>query len=71
MRYEKLRLTLSRIRSKQKNQEQGIVNLEGIGKISGRKSYLEKDPELVKKVRQLRLGKHTNSEISKILYNLG
>ena len=35
------------------------------------KSYLEKDPELVKKVRQLRLGKHTNSEISKILYNLG
>ena len=36
-----------------------------------RKSYLEKDPELVKKVRQLRVGKHTNSEISKILYNLG
>ena len=71
MRYEKLRLTLSRIRTKQKNQEQGIVNLKGTGKISGRKSYLEKDPELVKKVRQLRMRKYTNSEICKILFDLG
>ncbi len=71
MRYEKLRLTLSRIRTKQKNQEKGVVNLKGKGKISGRKSYLETDPELVRRVRKLRMGKHTNSEISKILFDLG
>ena len=55
MRYEKLRLTLSRIRTKQKNEEKGVINLQGKGKISGRKSYLEKDPELVRRVRKLRM----------------
>ena len=55
MRYEKLRLTLSRIRTKHKKEEEGVVNLQGKGKISGRKSYLEKDPELVRRVRKLRM----------------
>ena len=55
MRYEKLRLTLSRIRTKYKKEEKGIVNLQVKGKISGRKSYLEKDPELVRRVRKLRM----------------
>ena len=71
MRYEKLRLTLSRIRTKQKNEEKGVINLQGKGKISGRKSYLEKDPELVRRVRKLRMSKYTNAEITKILFDLG
>ena len=71
MRYEKLRLTLSRIRTKHKKEEEGIVNLQGKGKISGRKSYLEKDPDLVRRVRKLRMSKYTNAEITKILFDLG
>ena len=71
MRYEKLRLTLSRIRTKYKKEEEGIVNLQGKGKISGRKSYLEKDPDLVRRVRKLRMSKYTNAEITKILFDLG
>jgi len=71
MRYEKLRLTLSRIRTKQKNEEKGVINLQGKGKISGRKSYLEKDPELVRRVRKLRMSKYSNAEITKILFDLG
>lgn len=71
MRYEKLRTTLSRIRTKQKNQDKGVITVKGKGKIGGRKSYLETDPELVRRVRKLRMGKHTNSEISKILFDLG
>ena len=71
MRYEKLRLTLSRIRTKYKKEEEGIVNLKGKGKISGRKSYLEKDPELVRRVRKLRMSKYSNGEITKILFDLG
>jgi len=71
MRYEKLRLTLSRIRTKHKKEEKGIVNLQGKGKISGRKSYLEKDPELVRRVRKLRMSKYSNGEITKILFDLG
>ena len=71
MRYEKLRLTLSRIRTKHKKEEEGVVNLQGKGKISGRKSYLEKDPELVRRVRKLRMSKYTNAEITKILFDLG
>ena len=71
MRYEKLRLTLSRIRTKHKKEEKGIVNLQGKGKISGRKSYLEKDPDLVRRVRKLRMSKYTNAEITKILFDLG
>ena len=70
-RYEKLRLTLSRIRTKQKNEEKGVVNLQGKGKISGRKSYLERDRDLVKKVRQLKMNRYANSEISRILFDLG
>ena len=71
MRYEKLRLTLSRIRTKHKKEEKGIVNLQGKGKISGRKSYLEKDPELGRRVRKLRMSKYSNGEITKILFDLG
>ena len=71
IRYEKLRLTLSRIRTKHKKEEKGIVNLQGKGKISGRKSYLEKDPDLVRRVRKLRMSKYTNAEITKILFDLG
>ena len=71
MRYEKLRLTLSRIRTKHKKEEEGVVNLQGKGKISGRKSYLEKDPELVRRVRKLRMSKYSNGEITKILFDLG
>ncbi len=71
IRYEKLRLTLSRIRTKQKNEEKGVINLQGKGKISGRKSYLEKDPELVRRVRKLRMSKYSNAEITKILFDLG
>ena len=71
MRYEKLRLTLSRIRTKQKNEEKGVINLQGKGKISGRKSYLEKDPDLVRRVRKLRMSKYSNAEITKILFDLG
>ena len=71
IRYEKLRLTLSRIRTKQKNEEKGVINLQGKGKISGRKSYLEKDPDLVRRVRKLRMSKYTNAEITKILFDLG
>ena len=69
MRYEKLRLTLSRIRTKHKKEEEGIINLKG--KISGRKSYLEKDPDLVRRVRKLRMSKYSNGEITKILFDLG
>ena len=71
MRYEKLRLTLSRIRTKRKNEEKEVINLKGKGKNSGKKSYLEKDPELVRMVRKLRMSKYTNAEITKILFDLG
>ena len=70
-RSDKLRVTLSRLRTKQKNEEMGILNLKGQGKISGRKSYLEKDPELVKRVRDLRGAGYKNQEISDILLSLG
>ena len=70
-RYEKLRLTLSRIRTKQNNEKKGILNLEGQGKISGRKSYLETDPELVRKVQKLRDSGYKIRQISDILFNMG
>ena len=70
-RSDKLRLTLSRLRTKQRNEEKGIVNLQGEGKISGRKSYLQKDPELVRRVRNLRGSGYKNREISDILFNMG
>ena len=70
-RYDNLRLTLSRLRTKQKNEEKGILNLKGEGKISGRKSYLQTDPELVRRVRNLRVSGYKNQEISNILFDLG
>ena len=70
-RYEKLRLPLSRIRTKQNNEKKGILNLEGQGKISGRKSYLETDPELVRKVQKLRDSGYKIRQISDILFNMG
>ena len=70
-RSDKLRLTLSRLRTKQRNEKKGIVNLQGKGKISGRKSYLQKDPDLVRRVRNLRGSGYKNREISDILFNMG
>ena len=70
-RYDKLRVTLSRLRTKQKNEEKGILTLKGEGKISGRKSYLQTDPELVERVMNLRGSGYKNQEISNILFDLG
>ena len=70
-RYDKLRLTLSRLRTRQRNEEKGILTLKGQGKISGRKSYLQTDPELVRRVRNLRGSGYKNQEISNILFDLG
>jgi hypothetical protein len=42
--YEKLRNQLSKLRRKTQNQEKGIVDLQGRGKVSGRKSMLESNP---------------------------
>ena len=70
-RYDRLRLTLSRLRTRQRNEEKGILTLKGVGKISGRKSYLQTDPELVRRVRNLRGSGYKNQEISNILFDLG
>ena len=44
--YEKLRNQLSKLRRKIQNQQKGIVDLKGRGKVGGRKSVLETKPEL-------------------------
>ena len=69
--YEKLRLSLSRIRTKYRNEEKGILNLKGTGKINGRKSYLETDRELVKTIRRLKLSSYTHAEVAKTLFDMG
>ena len=69
--YEKLRNQLSKLRRKTQNQEKGIVDLQGRGKVSGRKSMLESKPELIKHVRELKSGDYTNQEISNILFKMG
>jgi len=70
-RYEKLRLTLSRIRTKQNKEKESIPNFEDQGKVSGRKSYLETDPELVRKIQKLRDSGYKIRQISDILFNMG
>lgn len=71
MGYEKLRNQLSKLRRKTKNEQKGVVDLEGKGKVSGRKSYLETKPELVKAVKELKTGSYTLDEISSILFKMG
>ena len=70
-RYEKLRLTLSRIRTKQNKEKESIPNFEDQGKVSGRKSYLETDPELVRKIQKLRDSGYKIRQISDIFFNKG
>ena len=71
MGYEKLRNQLSKLRRKTQNEQKGVVDLEGKGKVSGRKSYLETKPELVKAVKELKTGSYTLDEISSILFKMG
>ena len=70
-RYEKLITTLRKLKKKVYNQRKGIVTLDGKGKVSGRKSYLEKNPELVEMTKQLHDKGYTNREISKVLFDMG
>ena len=69
--YEKLRNQLSKLRRKTQNQQKGIVDLKGRGKVGGRKSVLETKPELIKHVKELKSGDYTNQEISNILFKMG
>jgi len=71
MGYEKLRTQLSKLRRKTQSEEKGIVDLQGRGKVGGRKSMLESKPELIKHVRELKSGDYTNQEISNILFKMG
>jgi len=61
--YEKLRNQLSKLRRKTQNEQKGIVDLQGRGKVSGRKSMLESNPELIKHVKELKSGSYTNQEV--------
>ena len=70
-RYEKLITTLRKLKKKVYNQRKGIVTLDGKGKVSGRKSYLEKNPELVEMTKQLHDKGYSNREISKVLFDIG
>ena len=69
--YEKLITMLTKLRRKVINQQKGIVTLDGQGKVAGRKSYLEKNPELVEMTKQLHDKGYTNREISKVLFDMG
>ena len=72
-----LRLKVARERKAKENEERGVRTLNGFGKCSGRKSYEEKDTELVREVKRLArrnpLTKRKRSirTISKILFDLG
>ena len=68
--YEKLRNQLSKLRRKIQKQEKGIVGLKGRSKVSGRKSMLESNPELIKHVRELKSGSYTKQEVSDILFKM-
>ena len=70
-RYEKLITTLRKLKKKVANKKKGILTLDGQGKVSGRKSYLEKNPELVEMTKQLHDKGYTNREISKVLFDMG
>ena len=72
-----LRLKVARERKAKENEERGVRTLNGFGKCSGRKSYEEKDTELVREAKRLArrnpLTKKKRSirTISKILFDLG
>ena len=68
--YEKLRNYLSKLWSKTQNEQKGIVDLQERGKVSGRKSMLESNPELIKHVRELKSGSYTKQEVSDILFKM-
>ena len=70
-RYEKLITTLTKLKKKVSNQKKGILTLDGQGKVSGRKSYLEKNPELVDMTNQLHDKGYSNREIAKVLFDMG
>ena len=70
-RYEKLITTLRKLKKKVYNQRKGIVTLDGKGKVSGRKSYLEKNPDLVEMTKKFHDKGYTNREISKVLFDMG
>ena len=52
-RYEKLITTLRKLKKKVANKKKGILTLDGKGKVSGRKSYLEKNPDLVEMTKKI------------------
>ena len=70
-RYEKLIMALTKLRKKVLNKKSGIVTLKGEGKVSGRKSYSETNPELVSRAKELRGNGYKLGEISKLLYDMG
>ena len=70
-RYEKLITTLTKLKKKVSNKKKGILTLDGQGKVSGRKSYLEKNPELVEMTKQLHDKGYSNREIAKVLFDMG
>ena len=70
-RYEKLITTLTKLKKKVANKKKGILTLDGQGKVSGRKSYLEKNPELVEMTKQLHDKGYSNREIAKVLFDVG
>lgn len=70
-RYEKLITTLRKLKKKVANKKKGILTLDGKGKVSGRKSYLEKNPDLVEMTKKFHDKGYTNREISKVLFDMG
>ena len=70
-RYEKLVVNLIRLRRKVLNERRGILTLTGEGKVGGRRSYLEMNPELVLRTKELRSKGYKHKEISKVLFDMG
>ena len=72
-----LRLQVARERMGKVNGSRGILTLQGSGKCSGRKSYEELDPELVREAKRLARRnpvtkkKRSVRNIGKILFDLG
>ena len=72
-----LRLQVARERMTKVNEQRGILTLSGEGKCSGRKSYEEKDKELVREAKRLARKnpvtkrKRSIRKIGKILFDLG
>ena len=59
----------SRMRKRSVNKEKGIITREGKGKVEGRKSLIDKHPEVVSLIRKYKNSskKMSDSEISRIL----